>query len=139
MKLENDLLSLNDNKDLQALALFSPTIQYFLAIKNVMKKESSDRKFYAVIDKLDFENIHAQRMYDLDSVDFMFRLFHPKLKVENKRLENFLQKSSISSINSDVVFTSEDYFENSIYFNKIGIRKFAANLAHNFAQDFNKK
>jgi hypothetical protein len=139
IKLENDLNRLKDNRDEQERLLFSPTVDYFNGIKNIMKYANVDRKFYAVMDNADIENIHSHHLYQLDTIDFIFQSFHPKISLPNSRYRSYLQKSMIETIDSDAVFTPEDYFIDTIYFNKTGMQKFAKNLAQNFAKSYFKK
>lgn len=132
LKLERKLVNLANDKEKQARALLAPTVEFFEFMKNHTDK--SGGKFYVVVDKKDFENVYTQRMYNVKSIDFIFNLFHPKLKVMNGKLTELLKERKIETVETNVSMSESDYFKDSIYFNESGIKKFAENLAGNFSR-----
>jgi hypothetical protein len=132
LSLERKLNELKDNENKQAEILFSPTIEYF----KFMDKFSwnNDADFYVVVDDMDIENLYARKFYEEGPFHALFNLFQDKIIIRSRKLKQVLAINKISMLDSDAIFSKEDYFENSIYFNKEGINKFAKNLAENFAE-----
>ena len=127
LKLEKELSKLSHDPNKQAELLLQPTVDYLKWIDQYSKEDEG--KLFVVIDQNDIVNIYPQRLFDEESLDFIFRFFQEKIIVKPVKFGSMLKDKKIKSIELKVKFTQNDYFKNSIYYNKNGYRKLAHVLA----------